>query len=112
MGEEVALAKIEREKIKERFIHARYLIVLQGWIDVEEKEAFVQTVQEYLEEDQVYLSFDVPTKGEIQEEVPTKLRNHPVVAPFEILTEMYSLPKYEEIDPTPWMTPFYLVFLE
>ncbi|MGG5359029.1 MULTISPECIES: V-type ATP synthase subunit I [unclassified Enterococcus] len=109
-GEEVALAKIEREKIKERFIHARYLIVLQGWIDVEEKEAFVQTVQEYLEEDQVYLSFDVPTKGEIQEEVPTKLRNHPVVAPFEILTEMYSLPKYEEIDPTPWMTPFYLVF--
>ena len=23
---------------------------------------------------------------------------------------MYSLPKYEEVDPTPWMTPFYLVF--
>jgi V/A-type H+-transporting ATPase subunit I len=109
-GEEVALAKIEREKVKERFIHARYLIVLQGWIDTEEKEAFIQTVHRYLEEDQVYLSFAEPTKEEIQEEVPTKLRNHPLVAPFELLTEMYSLPKYEEIDPTPWMTPFYLVF--
>lgn len=109
-GEEVALAKIEREKVKERFIHANYLIVLQGWIDTEEKEVFIQTVHQYLEEDQVYLSFAEPTKEEIQEEVPTKLRNHPLVAPFELLTEMYSLPKYEEIDPTPWMTPFYLVF--
>lgn len=23
---------------------------------------------------------------------------------------MYSLPKYDEIDPTPWMMPFYLIF--
>ena len=27
-----------------------------------------------------------------------------------MLTEMYSLPKYEEVDPTPAMMPFYLVF--
>jgi len=32
------------------------------------------------------------------------------LSPFEMLTEMYSLPKYDEIDPTPWMTPFYYVF--
>ena len=27
-----------------------------------------------------------------------------------MLTERYSLPKYEEVDPTPAMMPFYLVF--
>ena len=26
------------------------------------------------------------------------------------ITEMYALPKYDEIDPTPIVTPFYLVF--
>ena len=65
--------------------------------------------QEYLAEE-VYVSFEEPTVNAIAEEVPTKLKNHPIVAPFEMLTEMYSLPKYEEVDPTPWMTPFYLVF--
>lgn len=34
--EEVTLAVAEREKVKERFIHATYLIVLQGWVDAEE----------------------------------------------------------------------------
>src|SRR5699024_9720668 len=32
------------------------------------------------------------------------------VEPFESVTEMYSLPKYDDIDPTPFMMPFYLVF--
>ncbi|WP_165003719.1 MULTISPECIES: V-type ATP synthase subunit I [unclassified Enterococcus] len=108
--EEVTLAVAEREKIKERFVHADYLIVLQGWVDTEEKAELTKVLQESLSEEEVYLSFEAPTTDEIQQEVPTKLKNHPIVAPFELLTEMYSLPKYEEVDPTPWMTPFYLVF--
>jgi len=32
------------------------------------------------------------------------------VEPFELITSMYSLPKYSEIDPTPVLTPFYMVF--
>src|SRR5699024_3859279 len=41
---------------------------------------------------------------------PIVLENNKYVAPFEILTEMYSLPKYNEIDPTPFLMPFYLIF--
>ena len=42
--------------------------------------------------------------------VPTVLKNNALVEPFESVTEMYSLPKYNDIDPTPFMMPFYLVF--
>ena len=38
------------------------------------------------------------------------LKNNKLVKPFESLTEMYSLPKYGELDPTPLLTPFYMVF--
>lgn len=38
------------------------------------------------------------------------LKNNKFVGPFEMLTEMYSMPKYNEIDPTPFFAPFYFIF--
>ncbi|OQO70198.1 V-type ATP synthase subunit I [Enterococcus villorum] len=108
--EEIFLARSEREIIKDRLIHTPYLILIQGWVDREEKQVLTQIIQNVLSVEDVYITFEEPTDKEMAEEVPTKLKNHPIVAPFEMLTEMYSLPKYNEVDPTPWMTPFYLVF--
>ncbi|GEL92878.1 V-type ATP synthase subunit I [Enterococcus villorum] len=108
--EEIFLARSEREIIKDRLIHTPYLILIQGWVDREEKQVLTQIIQNVLSVEDVYITFEEPTNKEMAEEVPTKLKNHPIVAPFEMLTEMYSLPKYNEVDPTPWMTPFYLVF--
>lgn len=59
---------------------------------------------------EIALTFENPTKAEIETDIPVKLANNKLVQPFEMLTEMYSLPKYEEVDPTPAMMPFYLVF--
>ncbi|MDR0220715.1 MAG: V-type ATP synthase subunit I, partial [Lachnospiraceae bacterium] len=43
-------------------------------------------------------------------DVPIKLQNNKVVTVYERLTEMYSMPRYNELDPTPVMTVFYLLF--
>ena len=53
---------------------------------------------------------NLPLEELTANQVPVKLQNASFIKPFEMLTEMYSLPKYDEIDPTPWMTPFYYVF--
>lgn len=42
--------------------------------------------------------------------VPIKLKNNKVVQNFEMMTEMYSMPQYGEIDPTPLFAPFYFIF--
>ena len=42
--------------------------------------------------------------------MPIKLSNHKLSRTFESVTEMYSYPKYNEVDPTPLLVPFYLVF--
>ncbi|MBM7709616.1 V-type ATP synthase subunit I [Enterococcus lemanii] len=110
LNEEILLAKIAREQVKEQLVYSKHLIVIRVWISTTEQEALVAALENEFNHS-IYCSFDEPTRQQIEtNQVPTKLKNNWFVAPFEILTAMYSVPKYEEIDPTPWMAPFYLVF--
>lgn len=48
--------------------------------------------------------------AEIDEEFPILFKNHPLVKPFEVVAEMFSAPSSREIDPSPWIAPFYFFF--
>lgn len=109
-AEEVLLARKNRWLIHDRFIKDDKVFLLQGWIETENFNSFETFVGDLIGKDNLYLEIEEPTNVEINEEIPTKLKNHAVVKPFEMLTEMYSLPKYHEVDPTPWFMPFYFVF--
>lgn len=109
-AEEVLLAMVEREKLKNQFVQSEFLIVLQGWISDDELNLMMSEMSELFGADEIYLAFEEPNEFEENNEVPTKLKNNALVEPFEMLTEMYALPQYKEVDPTPWMVPFYLVF--
>ncbi|KAF1295717.1 V-type ATP synthase subunit I [Enterococcus sp. JM4C] len=109
-AEEVYLAHLERERVKNQLVQAEHLTIIQGWVAVEDKDQLLTQCEKEFGEQAIYISFEEPTSDEIGTEIPTKLKNHPLIRPFEMLTEMYSLPKYGEIDPTPWMAPFYFVF--
>ncbi|MGX7149021.1 V-type ATP synthase subunit I [Enterococcus ureasiticus] len=110
LAEEMTYAYIYREEAKKHLLNTSYFFIVQGWIPVDEKQGLTSALQDRLPQDEVYITFDQPTNDEIQADIPVKLKNNSLVAPFEMLTEMYSLPKYDEIDPTPIMTPFYMVF--
>lgn len=110
-AEEVLLAQNQRELAQAGIVESQYLAVIRGWIGADEVPILKRVLAQAFPNEQVYLSLDDPTTEEIAaNKTPTKLKNNPVVQPFEMLTEMYSIPKYDEIDPTPWMMPFYLVF--
>jgi V/A-type H+-transporting ATPase subunit I len=49
---------------------------------------------------------------EIQQEdkVPIKLKNNAYARLFEPLTRLFSLPNYTELDPTPMLAPFFMLF--
>lgn len=42
--------------------------------------------------------------------VPVKLKNNWLTKPLNMVTEMYSLPSYDGIDPNPLMAPFFILF--
>jgi V/A-type H+-transporting ATPase subunit I len=44
------------------------------------------------------------------EEPPVELDNPRILRPFEVLTDLYGRPSYRELDPTPLLAPFFLLF--
>lgn len=44
------------------------------------------------------------------EDSPVKLKNNKFVKPFEGVMKLFGLPSSKEADPTPYLTPFFLVF--
>ncbi|MCJ0571252.1 V-type ATP synthase subunit I [Enterococcus cecorum] len=110
IAEEYLLAQKSRLEAQSKLVTTKHLLVLQGWVGEDEVNLLTQQLAAKLGADTVYIDFEDPTTEEIDQEVPTKLKNHPLIRPFEMLIELYSLPKYNEIDPTPWMFPFFLVF--
>lgn len=88
--------------------HTRHLAAVEGWIESRALDSFRAQLHDRFG-DLVVIRHREVAADEI-DDVPVKLVNHPLIAPFELVTRMYALPKYNELDPTPFLMPFYLTF--
>jgi V/A-type H+-transporting ATPase subunit I len=79
------------------------LMFLEGWT-TDDKAA---TLEEALDKQGYFFH-----EEEIDEDdrVPIKLKNNRYSRLFEPITKMYSLPNYGELDPTPLLAPFFMLF--
>lgn len=100
--------KIRRMKASNNFLKTKNVSAIQGWIAEEDKSELEGICNKVLGKE-YYLEFEEVKEEEI-DDVPIKLKNGKLVSAFESVTSMYSYPKYNEIDPTPLLTPFYLIF--
>lgn len=50
------------------------------------------------------------SKATVEDNPPIKLKNNKFVKQFEMLTDMYGRPDYNEFDPTPYISVFFLLF--
>lgn len=97
-----------RKDATSNFLRTENVMVIQGWLAAEDEQELVNVVNEIVGNDS-YLTFE-DVKEEEYDKVPTKLKNNALNSCFENITEMYSTPRYDEIDPTPLLAPFYLLF--
>ncbi|MDM0828681.1 V-type ATP synthase subunit I [Clostridium perfringens] len=97
-----------RKEASENFLKTDRVVVIQGWVPKNDNSSLEGIIQSSVG-DMYYLEFEEVKEEEVAE-VPVKLHNKGPAAAFDSITKMYSLPRYDEIDPTPLLTPFYLVF--
>lgn len=97
-----------RTLVNTNFLKTDKVSLIQGWIAYSDNDELTRIVKDTLGED-YYLSF-AEVKDEEIDDVPIRLKNNDLFKSFENITEMYSLPRYNEIDPTPLLTPFFLIF--
>ena len=104
------LMENERNKANALGLLARtnMTFALTGWVPKEDAKKLEEGVKR-LTNGTVYLAFRDPTSEEL-DEIPIKLKNPGWARPFEMLTEMYGVPKYNEMDPTPIIAFTYSFF--
>lgn len=109
LAEEYYYNLSERDKAKDILVNSPHLFLLTGWIEEEKIESLKSNINEEVGENEVVILTD-EIKMEDYKEVPIVLKNNKLVQPFEMITEMFSYPQYNEVDPTPLMMPFFMIF--
>ena len=97
-----------RQESKNQLASTQNLAALEGWIESNQVQALEACLMEQFGQSILIQTREI-REGE-EDKVPTKLKNNALVEPFELVTEMYSLPKYGDKDPTPVVSLFYFVF--
>ena len=109
LAEDHNLNMLLRKKKSLEVIYDGEDIMITGWIISDKCDLFKKTLSESIPHGEYILYIRQISDRDI-DAVPIKLRNNFLVTVYERLTEMYSLPRYDEIDPTPVMTVFYMLF--
>ncbi|WP_455042668.1 V-type ATP synthase subunit I [Leptotrichia buccalis] len=91
----------------EKLAQTENTILIKGWIPTKKVSEFEKVIKDEAG-DNYYLTFTDADRDDAT--VPIKLKNGKVASTFENLTGMYAYPRYNEIDPTPLFTPFYILF--
>lgn len=97
-----------REQAKLQIARTQHLVSIQGWLEIEHTENLLAILKKHFN-DKIVVKVAEVSESDL-DSVPTKLKNNGLVEPFEMLTTMYGLPNYRELDPTPLVMPFFFIF--
>ncbi|MCQ2557660.1 MAG: V-type ATP synthase subunit I [Oscillospiraceae bacterium] len=105
LGSDTLATMISREEIAERLLNTESTFFFEGWLTAPDEEKLAATLSKY---DCAWETED--PDPEHPEEVPVKLKNNGLTEPYNMVTEMYSLPAYNGLDPNPFIMPFFALF--
>ena len=96
-----------RETVVSNFKATDTVNVIEGYIPLDMEEEFKKIVNKNSNKSN-YLEITEVDKDD--EEVPILLKNSGITGLFASITQMYALPRYNEIDPTAILSIFYWIF--
>jgi V/A-type H+-transporting ATPase subunit I len=98
---------LQERKATSHTYASSYTFTLEGWIRKEDIQPLSDGLKDYPLTDIVVRE---PSEKE-EKGIPVALSNKRPFRPFELVTELYGIPRYFEIDPTPFLAPFFALFL-
>ena len=105
LGSDRLTLKIERLEAAEKLRGKGSVIMLRAWCPEEN----IPQIETLMQEKECAWIFEDPTEEEYPV-VPVKLKNNKFSRALNMVTNMYSLPAYNGIDPNPLMAPFFIFF--
>lgn len=97
------LVDFDKVKLSADSLAGSKLMLLEGWAPAEN----AQQLNDFLKSSEVYYEISDPVPGD---NVPIQLNNKGFFKLFEPIMKLYMLPKYNELDLTPFFAPFFMLF--
>ena len=97
---EISLSKVH---LSDERVAGDVLRLMIGWVRADKTEPLVG----YLEKDKIYYEMEDPA---FEDDVPVQITNDGYTRLFEPILRMYSLPNYNDIDPSLFFAPFFMLF--
>ncbi len=94
---------LDRAEARRKMLYTDQTFFFRGWVPARRRQEVEQALAPYA----CCYEFSEPEEGE---EAPILLKNNRFVEPFEVITEMYSMPSYTSVDPNPVLSIFYCLF--
>lgn len=91
--------------VRDNFGATERTVVVSGWVAASKRdrlEVALEPVRFHVD-----LTFEEPGP---EDKPPIELENPAWLRPFEVLTDLYGRPQYDEVDPTPLMAGFFFIF--
>lgn len=104
-GFDRAGTRVDRAEAVGKLLRTESTVLLEGWA-VAAREA---EVTELLRRFDCAFEFAEPAEEEYGD-VPVELKNNKLTDGLNMVTNMYSLPRYGSLDPNPLMAPFFILF--
>lgn len=103
MAYDALSVKIAKAEAQEKLLESEKTVMLTGWFPEREEKRLLALFENY------GAAYEIRDPND-DEEPPILTYNSKMVAPYEMITNMYSPPAYRGIDPNPFMAPFFAVF--
>ncbi len=98
-----SVREMAREQSKEKLLATDLIYSLEGWAEADRLDELEDVLAEHC------CAWELEDPAE-DDTPPTLLKNSKLVSPINMVTEMYSLPAYDGIDPNPLIWGWYVFF--
>lgn len=95
---------IAQQEVKNYLARTKHTSIISGWIKKKDVER-LKSALAHFKEKEIIISSPEP-----EDTPPVDFENKPLFKPFEVVTKLYDVPRYVELDPTPYLAPFFALF--
>jgi V/A-type H+-transporting ATPase subunit I len=95
----------KRQEANKNLNQQQFTFSLSGWIRHKDVQILEQAVAPKFRNLAIFIS-----EPKADEDLPVVLENNRIIQPFEFITQIYGMPKYNELDPTPFLAPFFFLY--
>ncbi|MBN1505401.1 MAG: V-type ATP synthase subunit I [Sedimentisphaerales bacterium] len=95
---------LSRETARDAAPATAQTVIFEGWVKKHDYDKLEAVVSRFSAAGVTKIE---PGEGE---EVPVEIENKKLVRPFEVVTRLYGMPQYVNVDPTALLMPFFAIF--